>query len=55
MKVIDIHPIIQTGIYANEHYIDDRSCFSLDGNIVLFERAASGIARPQIYPGTIVC
>jgi Tol biopolymer transport system component len=49
MKVIDIHPITQTGTNSNEHFTDGRPCFSPDGNTVLFERAGKGIPRAQFW------
>lgn len=49
MKVIDIHPITQTGVNSKEKYQDGRPCFSPDGHTVLFERAGGGIARPQFW------
>lgn len=49
MKVINIHPITQIGANSNEVFIDGRPCFSPDGNTVLFERAGTGIPRPQFW------
>ncbi|MBC8754353.1 PD40 domain-containing protein [Kordia sp. YSTF-M3] len=49
MKVIDIHPITQTGTNSKEHFVDGRPCFSPDGNTVLFERTGKGIPRAQFW------
>lgn len=49
MKVIDIHPITQTGFNSDELFFDGRPCFSPDGNTVLFERRGSGISLNQLW------